>query len=998
MPKSHSTLVVQTTIISSSCGCPHRACRSQTCSRLREKVINRMMKHDSLDCNNKDSDQKKAKQNDETTETTHSSLIKFTHKKVDYVLNNLFAADNEIHNLEDRSVSYEQPIARFVILCKHETFRAEMQENLKTHKYFIYRNGLKTQLQSRQICLNSNFSEDILQHNVERLKQATVIKINEMKINTVHKNSVLYCRIVANPVFTQRAVYTVIEDQNGDCLRLALYNWPYIMSTKQIKKIEYIMKCINSLLSMDTNLILLDPWLKVSIDRSFSLRCDSNVNIVMIDYLDKCLNINSINEAKKLGNDAYSVDDNLRAIDYYSFGLEMIKSRKTNLSIMIMVEQMKQMFQEHFPFKSVQSPTLKSVVQFDDKDEVRLLSNRSICYLNEHHYDLVTKDCLDALKRYRGSGIVESTLTQTEFQIDDIFAKCLYRLICSLICLNSLNQAEIILKKWKYILKPESLNIYNQRFEIIEHELIRLKEELKGNYNLENIFQQSNNLLINTNEKRQQTSVFYIEHIHAQFQRHDYFEIRPCTQDEIVKNGYDKYSYGVYAKRNIEPGTLLLVEQAFSSVDVYSLKYYLDNEISLSLNIIETSKQQTSSSSISWNNDKHVHIYSDQTIRLINEIEKHLLISRTNSTFNKIKLIQPIRKYLQKLKEDSQENETNDNSTILQEKESLDDSPTTTCSNPLYIPWKLIFEAQERNPFKTKNIIGWWPTAQMINHSCLPNCIWFIVDCYLFIYVCSTGVKQGEELKINYGQLWDTSYTNRSYQLRQFGIKECQCSLCIYDRTNLNEIQNELKKFNNYRTLCLQQNISNQKRFQYYKCLKEIYVKMCEKFHQRPIGFVNEIVLLQQITNLLEIEDENDGEIYKYVRTEWNEQLQYLLKETRYKESKRNPLYFYGLHTKFLCHYYNLFNTDLSLNESQRWLKTIERLTSVYTFKSSSSQKLTAVQLNDKYMDYLISTQTCFITKNRNGYRSLTCTCDNGHIRCGECSKKKNEKDENCDI
>ncbi|CAF1318676.1 unnamed protein product [Didymodactylos carnosus] len=151
---------------------------------------------------------------------------------------------------------------------------------------------------------------------------------------------------------------------------------------------------------------------------------------------------------------------------------------------------------------------------FDDKDEVRLLSNRSICCLNEHHYDPVTKDCLDALKCYRAS-----------------------RIFC--------------------------------------------------------------NLSTNTNEKRQQTSLFYIEHIHAQFQRHDYFESRPCAPDEIVKNGYDKYSYGVYVKRNIEPGTLLLVEQAFSLVDVYSLKYYLDNEIQLSLNLIETNKQQTSSSLIS---------------------------------------------------------------------------------------------------------------------------------------------------------------------------------------------------------------------------------------------------------------------------------------------------------------------------------------------------------------------------------------------------------------
>ncbi|CAF4602371.1 unnamed protein product, partial [Didymodactylos carnosus] len=113
----------------------------------------------------------------------------------------------------------------------------------------------------------------------------------------------------------------------------------------------------------------------------------------------------------------------------------------------------------HFLFKFAQPSTLKSVVQFDDKDEVCLLSNRSICYLNEHHYDPVTKDCFDALKCYHASRIVESSLTQMEFQIDDIFAKCLYPLIYA-------------------------LNIYNQRFEVIEHELIRLKGEITGNYYL----------------------------------------------------------------------------------------------------------------------------------------------------------------------------------------------------------------------------------------------------------------------------------------------------------------------------------------------------------------------------------------------------------------------------------------------------------------------------------------------------------------------------------
>lgn len=176
-----------------------------------------------------------------------------------------------------------------------------------------------------------------------------------------------------------------------------------------------------------------------------------------------------------------------------------------------------------------------------------------------------------------------------------------------------------------------------------------------------------------------------------------------------------------------------------------------------------------------------------------------------------------------------------------------------------YIPWRILFETQQQNPFRSKSTIGWYPLGSMFNHSCLPNCLWYLIGHYLFIYVCSSNIRPGDELTISYCPLWISSLNERTSQLRQFGLTSCRCSLCSYDRSNMPQYEVELKKFSNLRALSRQMNLPCSKRFIYVQKLKETYDFITKKFRQRSVGFINEFIELEYISRSFQkISDENN--------------------------------------------------------------------------------------------------------------------------------------------
>lgn len=88
--------------------------------------------------------------------------------------------------------------------------------------------------------------------------------------------------------------------------------------------------------------------------------------------------------------------------------------------------------------------------------------------------------------------------------------------------------------------------------------------------------------------------------------------------------------------KDLEVGTLLLVEQPFASID----NRLINDQRCHSLNFWKTNEKTTD-----------IQYCDDETLRLLNEIEKQLLIGNTSSsTFDKLKQMQPIRQWLQQIK------------------------------------------------------------------------------------------------------------------------------------------------------------------------------------------------------------------------------------------------------------------------------------------------------------------------------------------------------------
>lgn len=189
-----------------------------------------------------------------------------------------------------------------------------------------------------------------------------------------------------------------------------------------------------------------------------------------------------------------------------------------------------------------------------------------------------------------------------------------------------------------------------------------------------------------------------------------------------------------------------------------------------------------------------------------------------------------------------------------------------------FIPWRVLFETVQQNPFHSQSVRGCYPLGSMFNHSCLPNCLWYLMGDCLFIFVCGSNVRQGDELTISYCPMWISSLNERTNLLRPFGIYSCRCSLCSYDRSNMPQYEIELRKFVNLRALSRQEDLPRSKRFHYVRKSKEIFDAITKKYKQRPIGFVREFMDFEAISRyfqttfipITESEHENADSIQEY--------------------------------------------------------------------------------------------------------------------------------------
>ncbi|CAM4877115.1 unnamed protein product [Rotaria socialis] len=836
--------------------------------------------------------------------------------KLDY--SNILSKLLQINELDENNHEiYSKPIAKSIILNKHDLFINQISKSFDNLTSIFIKNNLDSQMKYRIIPLVSDpFSEQM-----DRMEVSKQLKINLLRINHIHVNCRLPVKIISAPIWTRLAVHVIVQDENSDCLRLSIYNWSPIIDTRQIKSYDYIQKRLTNLLPMNSCIVILDPWLKTCYDGDISLRCESpNTHLLMIDFETRCSTSNKFNveQLRQMGNACYQVDDNLGAIEFYSFALGQLDEH-----------------QERELMLKGQSIGPKT----DEREQhrLRLLSNRSACYLREGHAALALADTGILFSFHGLSHFLESPAAAT--------SKLIFRCISAHLYLGLFDKVEMLLKSHRFGVglcgkeNPASMAT-------LENEVIRLKvEATRGRYDLQEMLDEQ------VTSKSQMMFVDLYHH-HAKYERNDLFEIRPCQTHELSKNGYPHGSYGVYALKDLKPGTLLIVEQPFASID----NRVIAEEYCHSINY--------------WQKKSKIEYCTNDTLRLLNEIEKQLLIGGpTWTTFDKIKLMQPIRQWLAKhiVKNINEQHENHDVISDLLENYEKIAAEKKLWKKPFikqlppplpYIPWRILFETQQQNPFKSQSTNGWYQIGSMLNHSCLPNCLWYLIGDYLFIYVCSSNVRQGDELTISYCPLWISSINERTKQLGQYGIRSCQCLLCLYDRLSINEYEKQLKKFSYIRALVRQKNISNLNRFNYLKQLKCHYDILTKTFHERPVGFINEFVDFEDILSYFQGED-TETDIKEFIKRQQTLFLGYLSDVCRFTlPNVSNPILLFGAQIKlFIDHIEQFYASDLS-----QWSRLFEYLYEIYTFNchSASNDVQKTLQDHKQLFSNLFQTQSCF--------------------------------------
>lgn len=259
-----------------------------------------------------------------------------------------------------------------------------------------------------------------------------------------------------------------------------------------------------------------------------------------------------------------------------------------------------------------------------------------------------------------------------------------------------------------------------------------------------------------------------------------------------------------------------------------------------------------------------------------------------------------------------------------------------------YLPWKILFETEQENPFHSRHTLAWFTLSSMFNHSCLPNCLWYLIGDYLFLYVIS-NVKQDEQLTISYCPLGISSLVERRNRLREYRIHCCQCELCHYDRRNENEYENDLKIFRNYRALARQKNLTEEKQEKYHQQLKEQFEYLQKKYSDRPQGFIQEL-----------LDFEKDKDFLQYLTTVCRIDLPNLT----------NPLFLFGKQMNSLIDYLEKSSSPSEDESIEQWQLLLDYLYEIYTFQSLSSSN--EIFFDQKQLfTQLFQSQSYFLEENK---------------------------------
>lgn len=122
-------------------------------------------------------------------------------------------------------------------------------------------------------------------------------------------------------------MHVVVRDSHDDHIHLAISNWFYFFPTRQILSDDYIKQRLTTILPLESNIVLLDPWLKKCGDGEISLRCESpNSHIILMQFETRYSDTNQIDiqHLRRWGTACLQANDSLGGIEMFTFGLEQL--------------------------------------------------------------------------------------------------------------------------------------------------------------------------------------------------------------------------------------------------------------------------------------------------------------------------------------------------------------------------------------------------------------------------------------------------------------------------------------------------------------------------------------------------------------------------------------------------------------------------------------------------------------------------------------------------
>lgn len=410
-------------------------------------------------------------------------------------------------------------------------------------------------------------------------------------------------------------------------------------------------------------------------------------------------------------------------------------------------------------------------------NDTRILSNRAECYLQSHLPQLALKDCEKILETFSKNHIEENR--------DSLFTwKIHYRKMRALIALQFYDQAKLSIDS-VFQCTQENTSGNGELAErlqtISECDIPRLQKEAIGDYDMWKF--------ISKQTRRSDES-------HAEFERENVWEFRQCDQPEK--------GFGMFALCSLKPGTLLLVERPFAYVPSKSNEDLVDeNSHVIPFSLTQKAEYRNNSEDVMSSGGRYLR---QPTLQLIREIETGILIDHQR-LMEKLSHLSPLRQQSTRKKSDDEDY--------------------------YLLPYKIFVEFLERNVIHD----GLWPKLSRLNHSCLPNCFYLIINQFCFLSVIKP-IQIGEELTICYLPSIYSSYIERTLRLREYHIDECRCELCEYDRKiGQAEMQQICQQFED-------NDIDEDRRRYLFKYLLTQYGS------DRPLGFVEQMSALKRSVHI----------------------------------------------------------------------------------------------------------------------------------------------------